>query len=46
MILTGDVSPDVLRLVAESGFPSANKPVQPDELAAALRSLLTRRSHS
>lgn len=40
MILTGDVAPDDLRRVAESGFPVAHKPIRPDELAATMRILL------
>ena len=46
MILTGDVAPEVLRRVAQSGLQSANKPIRPDELAAMMRALLARRSQA
>jgi signal transduction histidine kinase len=44
IVLTGDVSPDLLRSVSGSGFRVANKPVRPNELAAMMRILLAGKS--
>lgn len=40
LLITGDTSPDRLRAVTGSGIPVLHKPLAPDELYAALSSLL------
>ena len=40
LLITGDTSPDRLRTATQSGIPVLHKPVAPDELYAALSSLL------
>ena len=40
IILTGDISAETLRKVAQQGYAQLNKPVQPAELSGMIRSLL------
>lgn len=40
IILTGESSPDTLRILAESGFPMLSKPVHPQELEALITRVL------
>lgn len=40
IILTGESSPDTLRILAESGFPMLSKPVHPQELEALIARVL------
>lgn len=45
IVITGDTSPDSVRILQASGFPVLHKPVRPSRLRALVSRLLRRGGH-